>query len=221
MAIYVVRVWVPDRPGALAQVAGRIGARRGDVIGIEILERGGGRAIDELVVSLPSDGELEPLITEISQVDGVDVEDVREVVGEPQDQQVAALAIAERMAEAPEADGVLDVLCEELRAALDCDWVAVLALDPPAPRCATGPAPSAAWLAAFLAGSSHLESSDDEGNAPPDLVWAALRRSGLELVAGRRPRAFHSRERRVAAALAGVADSLAAARTPTEPSRAV
>jgi hypothetical protein len=49
----VVRVWMPDRPGALGQVASRIGAVRGDVLAIEILEQGGGRAIDELTVALP------------------------------------------------------------------------------------------------------------------------------------------------------------------------
>ena len=54
-ATYVVRVWLPDRPGALGQVASRIGAVRGDVVGIDILERGAGRAIDELVVELPDD----------------------------------------------------------------------------------------------------------------------------------------------------------------------
>ena len=35
-------------PSALGQVASRIGAVHGDVIGIEILERGGGSAIDDL-----------------------------------------------------------------------------------------------------------------------------------------------------------------------------
>src|SRR5687767_13200202 len=59
MALYVVRLWLPDRPGALGQVASRIGAVRGDVVGIEILERGAGRAIDELVVRLPDDGLVE------------------------------------------------------------------------------------------------------------------------------------------------------------------
>ena len=48
MATYVVRLWLPDRPGALGQVASRIGAVHGDVVGIEILERGGGSAIDDL-----------------------------------------------------------------------------------------------------------------------------------------------------------------------------
>ncbi|MEY4175069.1 MAG: hypothetical protein RI900_2234, partial [Actinomycetota bacterium] len=44
MQTFVVRVWLPDRPGALGQVASRVGAVRGDVVGIEILERGGGSA---------------------------------------------------------------------------------------------------------------------------------------------------------------------------------
>ena len=72
MGTYVVRVWLPDRPGALGQVASRIGAVRGDVTGIDILERGAGRAIDELVVELPDDELLPLLIDEIGQVDGVE-----------------------------------------------------------------------------------------------------------------------------------------------------
>ena len=35
METYVVRMWLPDRAGALGQVASRIGAVRGDVAGIE------------------------------------------------------------------------------------------------------------------------------------------------------------------------------------------
>src|SRR4028118_2095566 len=73
----VVRVWLPDRPGALGQVASRIGAVRGDVVGIGILGRGAGRAIDELVVQLPDASLVSLLLAEIDQVDGVDVEDGR------------------------------------------------------------------------------------------------------------------------------------------------
>ena len=79
MPVYVVRIWLPDRPGALGAIASRIGAVRGDLIGIDILERGAGRAIDELVVELP-DESLVPLLTrELSEVEGVDVEDIRPV----------------------------------------------------------------------------------------------------------------------------------------------
>ena len=77
MATYVVRVWVPDRPGALGAVASRIGAVRGDLVGVEILERGAGRAIDELVVELPRADLLDLMISEVNEVAGVDVEDVR------------------------------------------------------------------------------------------------------------------------------------------------
>ena len=82
MGLYVVRVWLPDRPGALGQVASRIGGVRGDVVGIEILERGAGRAIDELVVRLPEDGLVDLLVRLYDPwegqilLDGVDIRDL-------------------------------------------------------------------------------------------------------------------------------------------------
>src|SRR5438045_1243182 len=94
MTTFVVRVWVPDRPGALGAVASRIGAVRGDLVGIDILERGGGRAIDELMVELPS-AELVPLlVAEMSQVDGIDVEDVRPAAESLHDARLDALETA-------------------------------------------------------------------------------------------------------------------------------
>jgi ACT domain-containing protein len=46
MAGYVVRIALPDRPGALGLVASRIGAVGGDIVAINILEREDGRAVD-------------------------------------------------------------------------------------------------------------------------------------------------------------------------------
>src|SRR3954463_15068588 len=91
---YILRVWMPDRPGALGQVASRIGAVHGDVVGIDILERGAGRAIDELVVQLPDDSLLPRLLKEIAAVDGVDVEDVRPAAESLRDPHLAALESA-------------------------------------------------------------------------------------------------------------------------------
>ena len=85
MHTVVVRVWLPDRPGALGQVASRIGAVRGDVLGIEILESGGGSAVDELVVALPDEQLVDLLVAEVSAVDGVAVEDVRPIEGDRAD----------------------------------------------------------------------------------------------------------------------------------------
>src|SRR5437667_243626 len=45
----LIRVWLPDRPGALGQVASRIGSVRGDIVGVDVLECDGGVAIDEFL----------------------------------------------------------------------------------------------------------------------------------------------------------------------------
>src|SRR3954454_1508645 len=94
MQTFVGRLWVPHRPGALGQVASRIGAVRGDVVGIDILERGAGRAIDELVVELPDASLVSLLLAEIDQVDGVDGEDVRPAPAELADPRLDALQTA-------------------------------------------------------------------------------------------------------------------------------
>src|SRR3954471_16769865 len=94
METYVVRVWLPDRPGALGAVASRIGAVRGEIVGIDILERGAGRAIDELGVERPDRDLVALLVAEVREVDGVDVEDVRPVQHPVTDPRLDALAIA-------------------------------------------------------------------------------------------------------------------------------
>jgi ACT domain-containing protein len=76
MAGYVVRIALPDRPGALGLVASRIGAVGGDIVAINILERQDGRAVDEFVVEIGQ--ELTDLLqSEIHEVDGVSILDIR------------------------------------------------------------------------------------------------------------------------------------------------
>jgi ACT domain-containing protein len=76
MAGYVVRIALPDRPGALGLVASRIGAVGGDIVAINILEREDGRAVDEFVVEIGVDL-IELLQSEIYEVDGVSVLEIR------------------------------------------------------------------------------------------------------------------------------------------------
>src|SRR5213592_3507988 len=97
METYTVRVWLPDRPGALGAVASRIGAVRGEIVGIEILERGGGRAVDDLVVELPDGALVDLLVAEIGEVDGVDVEDVHPVSDGVHDPRLDALEAAAQL----------------------------------------------------------------------------------------------------------------------------
>jgi len=73
MAGYVVRIELPDRPGALGLVASRIGAVGGDIVAINILKRDGGQAVDEFVVEIDGEHLIELLRNEIHEVDGVSV----------------------------------------------------------------------------------------------------------------------------------------------------
>src|ERR1700712_2363641 len=75
----VVRVWLPDRPGALGLVASRIGAIGGDIVGVDVLERSGAVAVDEFAVELPDADLLPLLVREIEEVDGASVEELRQV----------------------------------------------------------------------------------------------------------------------------------------------
>jgi len=200
----VVRVWLPDRPGALGQVASRIGALRGDVTAIDILERGGGRVVDELVVSLPHAVEEPLLAREVASVDGVAVEHIRAARGQPEDPVTALLDIAAVVAEAAPPERI-SVLCRRLLDTLDADWAVVVAGGELVHWCGTEP-PEPAWILAFLSGSGHLDASGDR--APGDIVWARLPTAALTIAAGRAARAFHERERGRTTTLARVLDHL-------------
>jgi len=206
---YVVRLWLPDRPGALGQVASRIGAVRGSVVGIDILERGGGQAVDELVVELP-DGELvDMLVREVRQVDGVGVEEVRPLAGgRHHDPRLDALEAVAQLVGATDQVELLDGLVLQATRVIGSDWGAVVDNEPGGHEVVAraGDAPSGAWLRAFVAGST--QSSGATGVAETgDVAWAPLPCSRLALVLGREGVTFRARERHEVAAFARVADT--------------
>ncbi|HAP77548.1 MAG TPA: hypothetical protein DCR14_15890 [Acidimicrobiaceae bacterium] len=205
MESFVVRVWLPDRPGALGQVASRIGAVQGDVVGIEILERGGGFAIDELRVDLPDASLVDLLVSEIRQVDGVAVEDVRPVAAQRLDGALGTLATASAIVAATPSTR-LDVACDELRDLLDGDWAVALGVEGAVAVASSGVVPDLRWLAAFLAGSDHLDTA--EGQTPGDIVWCKVPRRGVVLACGRTGRVFHAREREEFRILGGIVDAI-------------
>lgn len=204
----VLRVWLPDRPGALGLVASRIGAVRGDVLAIDILERGGGQVVDELVISLPRSTPPELLVTEVGAVDGVAVESIREAPNDRPDPAMALLEVGASVAAAcvESDDAAVDALGAGVAEALDADWVVVAGDD--GPRFGRGDAPDARWLRAFLEGSGHLPAEGVHG--PADVLWASLPRAGLTIAAGRASRAVHERERARLRVLAHIVDPLLA-----------
>lgn len=206
MPTFVVRVWVPDRPGALGAVASRIGAVRGDLIGIDILERGGGRAIDELVVDLPAGELVGLLVSEVAQVDGVDVEDVRAAPASLVDPRLDALETAASLVEQASVSALLEELVRRATRDFSSDWAAVVDLEASAPIVAVGVTPPAPWLSAFVAGSRVQATPSVGDKGPEDVAWAELATAAGVIVLGRRGRPFRTRERRQLAALARIAD---------------
>ncbi|KAA0235766.1 MAG: hypothetical protein JJLCMIEE_02096 [Acidimicrobiales bacterium] len=124
MKTFVVRLRLPDRPGALGAVLSRIGSVGANVIGISILERSTPRVADQLVVEVPLSVPVELLQSEIVEVDGVEVHVIHEADGTVTSPQMHALCAAKALIEATSAQAVLDELAAHARTMCDATWVA-------------------------------------------------------------------------------------------------
>lgn len=208
MATFVLRVWLPDRPGALGAVASRVGAIGADVVGIDILEQGAGRAIDELIIDLPDPDRAALLIQEVQEVDGVDVEDLRLAPVGALDPRLDALETAATLVGAATSGELVRSLCDYATRFSSADWGAIVNIDVDELVASHGVPPSSDWLAAFIEGSQSSARLVGDGlPQPDDIVWVPLASAGMALVLGRAGRPFRARERREVAALARIVDS--------------
>ena len=201
---FVLRVALPDRPGALGAVASRIGSVRGDVVAVEIVERHGERAVDEFVVEVADDEHLPLLLSEVLEVDGVEVEEAHPIAGGLRDRRLdaydtAALIVAERTPH-----DVVASLTSRARQELDAQWTVVVDVSERLLVASEGPAPDAQWVAELVESQRR---SDSPPPADPDVEWVELAAWDLVLVAGRPGWRFGTRERDRMAALARLADA--------------
>lgn len=201
VATLVLRVWLPDRPGALGAVASRIGAVHGDVIGIDIIERGAGRAVDELVVDLPDESLIDLLLGEVGHVEGVDVEDVRVLDGPPENTTVLALELAASLRSASGTDRLEQVVAAA-RQLLHGDWAAVVDAETGAVTTSCGDAlPADGWISAFVQGALTSSGAADVA----ELAVARLGADGSALVVGRERVPLRASEREVLQLIAELA----------------
>lgn len=79
---YLLRLTLPDRPGTLGAVATALGRVGADILSLDVIERGPGHAIDDLVIELPPDRLADSLVTAAATVPGVQVESIRPYAGQ-------------------------------------------------------------------------------------------------------------------------------------------
>lgn len=195
-----------DRPGALGSVASRIGAVKGDLVAIEILERGAGRVIDELTVDLPGDDLEELLIREVQEVDGVDVENLTLDPNPRRDSRVDPLLSLASALEEDDPSQILKNLILSLSKDYMTLWSVVYDSEAKLVIAKDGTAPLDGWIKACVEGLTGL-SSEVTGIEPPDLAVSVMPRSMLVLLFGRINRPFRDLEREQIHAIARIADA--------------
>jgi len=127
---YLLRLVVPDRPGILGAVATALGLAGIDIVSLDVLERGGGVAVDDVVVELPEGRLPDSLITAAQAVEGVQVESLRPFSGQLDTHR--ELELLDALARA--AEGTAEkLLAAELPRVFHSGWAVVLAGDSPGP----------------------------------------------------------------------------------------
>jgi hypothetical protein len=198
-----MRIWLPDAPGVLGAVAAEIGALQGNVVGLEVLEREAGVAIDEFVVDLPDDPEaVDAVCRGVRNVPGAGVEEVTELTPTAPDRKDNVLAATADVLGTATPAAALDALCGSLRSLFGLAWLAVG--DERLERFVEveGDAPSARWVAAFAEGArSGADPAQDTLRS--GVFVEALPGTGL-VVCGGRGAAIRRRERNEISVLATV-----------------
>jgi hypothetical protein len=166
---YLLRLVVPDRPGILGAVATALGSAGIDIVSVDVLERGGGVAVDDIVVDLPADRLPDSLITAAQGVDGVQVESLRPFAGPLDTHRELELLEALARAAAPGPPTLaVKLLAAELPRVFHSGWAAVLHGDVDGQPCevlaASDAAPSLDGMALpwFPLSTPRLLPSDDD-----------------------------------------------------------
>jgi len=189
-----MRIWLPDAPGVLGAVAAEIGAVMGNVIGLEVLEREAGVAIDELVVELPDDpGAIDAVCRGIRNVPGAGVEEVRELAAEAQDREDTVLGAATAILQAATPTAAMNALPRQLLLLFDLTWLAVADLALDTFMEVHGDAPPMTWVSAFAQGAR--SGADPANDTTGSGVFVEAIPETALTVCGGRPAPIRRRER--------------------------
>jgi len=189
-----MRIWLPDAPGVLGAVAAEIGAVHGNVVGLEVLEREAGVAIDELVVELPDEpGAVEAACRGVRNVPGAGIEEATELTTEAKDREDTVLAAAAGILQAATPMAAINALTGHLIALFDLSWLALADEELASFADVHGDVPSVQWVAAFAEGarSGADPANDTTGSG---VFVEPVPETGF-VVCGGRPASIRRRER--------------------------
>jgi hypothetical protein len=147
-----LRVRLPDRPGSLGQVARTLGVTGADIVQMVVLERVGGRAVDDFTVIWPAAAPVDRILAGLGAIPGVAVEGVWRSIGAP----AVGGADAELVGQvAANPDDGIATLVDAVPGLVSADWAATVVVP-------------ADWARAGDEGSGFSDS-------PPSVVYASWR----------------------------------------------
>jgi len=198
-----VRLWLPDQPGMLAAVATRIAAVHGNVLGLEVLERSGEVAVDELLVELPGEGGADGLYRALQTIEGAGVEEVRTVPAGAEERGLRVIAAALAILETANAAASLSALVGLAGDLFDVGWSAVVDLHTETYLHCAGDVPRLDWVLAFVSGAR--SASPEGGSSGSGVMAGEMDDAALAVCIGRQV-PFRRREHREFEMLVRVTD---------------
>jgi hypothetical protein len=133
---YLLRIELEDRPGSLGALAVALGSAGADILSLDVVERGSGYAVDDLVVELPRGAMADSLITAAEKINGVYVDSIRPHTGLLEAHR--ELELIDHIAAAGTRDAQLQVLVDETPRVLRVGWCTVVRLTADGPQRVVG-----------------------------------------------------------------------------------
>src|SRR5690349_2220960 len=133
---FMLRVQLEDRPGSLGSLAVALGSVGADILSLDVVERGTGYAVDDLVVELPQGTMPDKLITAAENLNGVYVDAIRPHTGLLEAHR--ELELIDHIAAAGIKANKLQVLADEAPRVLRVAWCTVITLTESGPERVVG-----------------------------------------------------------------------------------
>ena len=136
MPSYLLRVELEDRPGSLGSLAVALGSVGADILSLDVVERGPGYAIDDLVVELAPGSMPDALISAAEARTGVRVDSIRPHTGLLEAHR--ELELISHVAARADRTAKLQTLVDEAPRVLRVGWCTVVALTDSGPTRVVG-----------------------------------------------------------------------------------